>query len=475
MSGSSVIENADRTEASAAPVAASEFAALMSNFEPFERGPALAVGVSGGADSMALCLLADEWAKARGGRIVALTVDHGLRADSGREARQVGKWLRARSIRHRILRWKGPKPKSKVQEKARDARYALLAGWCRPEGVLHLLLAHHREDQAETFLMRLAHASGFDGLASMPALREEADFRILRPFLPIPRARLAATLRSLGQDWIDDPSNADTAFERVRIRTMLQTRADDPDAAGKIAGAAVRIGAARAAFEKATARLLALAAAPHPAGYVWLDPEPLASASFEIRRRALTRCLLAVSGEAYPPRQERLDRLAGDLARPLARGRTLGGCRILPVGRRLLVCRETRGEGERISLNGAGDRSGGSIHWDGRFDIEVRRPRLAKLMGGRKRQPRFTIGRLGNDGWARLVRRAPALRGCDIPAPVRPTLPALWRGSEPIQVPYLSFHEKTVAQPKIVSAQWNPRHAMMGPGFSVAESPADII
>src|SRR5579863_2293243 len=151
------------------PLSDAEFGAALDRLGPFERRPLLAVAVSGGADSLALALLASVWAKARRGRVVALTVDHRLRRESTGEARQVGRWLRRLGIAHEILTWKGPYPQGDVQAAARAARYALLEAWCHTAHCLHLLTAHHREDQVETFWLRLARGSGLDGLAAMPA------------------------------------------------------------------------------------------------------------------------------------------------------------------------------------------------------------------------------------------------------------------------------------------------------------------
>src|SRR5205823_2951019 len=152
----------------------------------FEARPRLAVAVSGGPDSMALLLLADRWARQRGGEAWGLTVDHGLRPESAGEARIVAGWLAARGMAHEILVWSGDKPATGIQEAAREARYALLAGWCRAHGILHLLTAHHREDQAETYLIRRRAGSGVDGLAAMSAVRELPGCRIVRPLLSVP-------------------------------------------------------------------------------------------------------------------------------------------------------------------------------------------------------------------------------------------------------------------------------------------------
>ena len=155
----------------------------MAALGPFEARPDLAVAVSGGADSLALCLFADRWVRARGGRLVALTVDHGLRPGSRQECATLARWLGGRGIEHDILTWKGAKPAAGIQAAAREARYSLLHEACRERGILHLLLAHHAADQAETVLLRAGAGSGFDGLAAMPAVSGLEAPRRLRPLL----------------------------------------------------------------------------------------------------------------------------------------------------------------------------------------------------------------------------------------------------------------------------------------------------
>src|SRR5262249_40875505 len=156
------------------------------------------------------------------------TVDHRLRPESGAEVRRLTDWLSARNIRHEVLVWSGEKPKTGIQEAARIARYRLLADWCRDHGCLHLLTAHHRDDQIETHLIRRRAQRGPDGLAGMSAIRELADCRILRPLLAFPKDRLVAFLNAQGQPFIGDPSNANAAFERSRLR-----RGDISRAAGQ--------------------------------------------------------------------------------------------------------------------------------------------------------------------------------------------------------------------------------------------------
>ncbi|MGE4562142.1 MAG: tRNA lysidine(34) synthetase TilS, partial [Rhodospirillales bacterium] len=176
---------------------------------PYEAAPHLAVAVSGGGDSLALALLVERWCRGRGGRVSALIVNHGLRPEAKEEAACVGGWIEARGIAHWILVWDGPKPISGLQAAARAARYDLMSAWCRTHGVLHLLVGHTREDQAETFLMRLEKGSGPDGLAAMSWVRALPFCRLVRPLLELTRAALRATLAAFGQAWIEDPSNND--------------------------------------------------------------------------------------------------------------------------------------------------------------------------------------------------------------------------------------------------------------------------
>src|SRR5882762_7173586 len=203
---------------SAAPLTVGDLSTALAAIGGFEAQPLIAVAVSGGPDSLALTILADRWARERGGQLAALTIDHRLRPESAEEARILGGWLTSRGIAHHVLVWTDPKPTTGIQEAARAVRYRLLAGWCRAQGCLHLLTAHHREDQAETYLIRKRAGSGIDGLAGMSALRELAGVRLVRPLLAVPKARLTALLETERQPFLSDPSNRNPVFERARLR-----------------------------------------------------------------------------------------------------------------------------------------------------------------------------------------------------------------------------------------------------------------
>jgi tRNA(Ile)-lysidine synthetase-like protein len=146
-----------------------------------------------------------------------VTVDHRLRPESGEEIRRLQGWLSARAIRHEILAWSGAKPAAGIQEAARAARYALLDDWCRAHACLHLLTAHHREDQAETYLLRRRAGSGANGLAGMSAIRELSHCRVVRPLLGVAKTRLVMFLDAERQPFLTDPSNSNPAFARSRL------------------------------------------------------------------------------------------------------------------------------------------------------------------------------------------------------------------------------------------------------------------
>ena len=425
----------ESTDPSAAAIDAAAFDALMAPLGPFEPAPRIAVAVSGGPDSLALCLLADRWARARGGRAFGLTVDHGLRPESGTEAAQVRRWLAARGITHRTLHWPGARPVTGLQEQARAARLALLTGWCRRACVLHLLLGHQREDQAETALQRLTRGSGIDGLAAMAPVRLALEpagggVRLLRPLLPVSRAALIATLARWHQPWIDDPTNRDTRHARPRLAAALARLGAEGLSVSRLAKAAARAAEDRAALDQLCTDLLAACTRPSPAGFVILDLSVLRRAPHALAMRAMGCVVTTVSGSAYPPRQERLERLVHRLLGDDVKAATLGGCRVVPQrDGRVVVCREPSAASEICPLA-----PGESTLWDHRFVVSLE---LSAAAGP------YVVRRLGTDGLAQA--RAMALSSGmslttdGIPAPARPSLPALFDLDGPLAAPHLGF------------------------------------
>ncbi|WP_019644592.1 tRNA lysidine(34) synthetase TilS [Novispirillum itersonii] len=406
-------------------VSDSEFAALMAGLGPFETAPGLAIAVSGGADSLALCLLAHRWAKDRGGSVVGLTVDHGLRPEAAAEARQVGQWLAGFGIRHHALTVTAPPPQSDLQNWARTQRYALLRNWCRSQGVLHLLLAHHRGDQAETLLLRLARGSGVSGLSGMSAVSYLPECRVLRPLLGIPKARLQATLQQQGQPWISDPSNESDRYQRVQMRQAAPQMASLGLTEARLAGTAHTLFGAREVVDALAATLVAETAAILPAGLACLhDWQRWLTKPQEVSCRALSGLLGCLGGHAYPPRAERIRQALTRWGQPM----TLGGCRMVVERGALWIWREDRGI--PVTMLHPGQR----LWWDRRFDLD-----WTEATRGRSALPALTVRPLGAEGVRLLEGRQgmPAL-----PRRALPVLLSLWFDRILVSVPHLGYFMK---------------------------------
>lgn len=266
----------------------------------------------------------------------ALVVDHGLRDGSGAEAARVVGWLATHGIPCRLLAWAGPRPASRIQEAARAARHALLEAACAESGILHLLLAHHADDQRETVLMRGLRRSGPDGLAGMAVIRETGRIRLLRPLLGVAKARLLATLRAHGQPWLEDPSNLAPSFERGRLR-----RAPVPD--GPEPARVAEAGRERAVRERADARLAARALRPDLLdGSVRLDAEELSAVPPDAVLRLLRRAIATIGRRSFPPAPAAVRRLLHALVEGDSGRRSLGGCLITRRPAVLTIGRERR-------------------------------------------------------------------------------------------------------------------------------------
>jgi tRNA(Ile)-lysidine synthase len=398
--------------------------ALIDQAGPYEAAPVVCVGVSGGGDSMALVLLLDSWAKTHNGRVIALTVDHQLRAESAHEARQVSDWLRSRGIEHHTLPWRNPVQGSALQETARAARYELMEQWCHNKGVLHLFLAHNAEDQAETFLMRLDKGSGPDGLSAMSVVSERRYCRLARPLLSISRVELRAYLTDNNQDWIEDPSNLDTKFERIRWRQVMANENLSPHG---FCQSALRYGRARTILDLEVARLAAMAVFVHPAGFIRINRARFNDAPFEIRARVLARTLLAVGGAQYPPRRSKIDTMLAAIKNTEFKGRTLGQCRIDGTSDDLIVTREGRTLPDPISI----DRPG-QIMWDHRFRVSVSIP-------DRENQTRIFLQALGAHSEQQIKNCVDLGHVAGIPYYARLGLPALCDKNGVLSVPHLGF------------------------------------
>jgi tRNA(Ile)-lysidine synthase len=303
------------------PISMTEAKAL---FAGWRDAATLVLAVSGGPDSVALMWLAARWRKgfAKGPRLIAVTIDHGLRKEAAHEAREVKRLARQLDIEHRTLRWTGDKPRQGVPAAARDARYRLLAQAARAARAMHVLTAHTRDDQAETLLMRLLRGSGIAGLSAMARESERDGILLVRPFLDVPKSRLIATLNKAKVGFADDPTNRDIAFTRPRLRALLPLLAAEGGDARGLARLASRLARANEAVEvlaDGAERYLVLANDPSRPGF---DARAFARLPDEIRLRLLRRNLDRVGHEG-PAELGKVEALLATLDRAIVGGRSL--------------------------------------------------------------------------------------------------------------------------------------------------------
>ncbi len=376
-------------------------------FGPFPHAPHLAVALSGGADSMALALLADAWARARGGRITALTVDHGLRAESAAEAQQVAQWMQARGIAHHTLTPPLEHDARNLQESARERRYNALAEWCRDHEVLHCLLGHHAGDQRETIALMTARGDTADGNCGMSAARNYRGVRFLRPLLTLEKETLEDFLRAQEVAWVEDPSNQNPAFARVRIRTELGA---DEAARNTLTQHGTTAAAQRRARDAALANAAMRMVTLHPQGFAELDYAQWHALDATLASQLVADLLTTIGGHSRRPRGHETTRLCEALHRAETRA-TLHGCDITRHKSTVRIARELARCEPAITINGEGQQ-----RWDNRFHVRYALPTNSH----------FTLRALGAEGQKQLGSAA-------LPS----ATPSLWHLDELCFVPHM--------------------------------------
>lgn len=391
---------------------------------------AVGVAVSGGGDSMALLHLIDEWAHARGRMIEVATVDHGLREESAEEAQFVARACSGLGLRHEILEWRGWDGAGNLQAEARTARRRLLAGWAARRGIAAVALGHTLDDQAETVLLRLGRGAGVDGLSAMAARMEALGTIWVRPLLETRRETLRGWLRSIGVDWIEDPSNEDLRFDRVRARRSLGALETLGVTAEGLAETATRMHAAREALDHGASGLAQAAARWGVCGELHLALAPLRAAPRELARRLLRGGLIAASGAEYGPRAEaEAQLLSAMLGFRLGGGRSLHGCLIRPEGPgHAVIAREAAALDPKPAPLALGE-----TVWDGRFLVV------------NEGEEGASIAALGDAGAQRLSELAeeglwrPPAHWDGTPRAAKLTTPALWRDGGLAAAPLAGF------------------------------------
>ena len=368
----------------------------------------LGVAVSGGSDSTALLVLLHEWQQGGGPDLRAVTVDHGLRPEAADEAAHVARVCNDLAIPHDILHWQGWSGRGNLPDAARQARYALLSEWAVSHNLCDVALGHTATDQAETFLMRLTREAGVDGLSAMRHKRVVKGVTFWRPLLDVTRDNLRAMLLAQGMDWVDDPTNEDQTYDRVRARdalTQLDSLGLGVDQLAHVAQNMADVRDTLYHYALKAARDIARI----EAGDVLLDRSGFLKLPPEIARRVMQESLKWVSGEPYGPRGRAL---AGVLAAATqGDDKTLHGCLIRQKGHDLRITREFNAVADQRAALGA--------VWDGRW-----------LLSGPK-DSGLVVAALGKKG----ARQCPERHKTGLPAASLWASPAVWNGADLVAAP----------------------------------------
>lgn len=418
---------------SAAPVGPDEAAQL---FAPLLSFHYVLAAVSGGPDSMGLLHLLAEWRSRLGAAapmIISATIDHQLRSGSATEAEFVARTARALNIPHTIVRWGGPKPASGIPAAARAARYRLLreiAEEAAPCHVSTVVTAHTLDDQAETFLMRLKRGAGVEGLAEMARKRviepgDDCSVMLVRPLLDIPKARLIATLRARGVEWIEDPSNTRLDQERPRMRALLRGIEQEGLTATAIARSAQRLRRAEDAVNYAEAHFSQqLPLRVDREIYAALDAAAFRQGPRLLRERLLARLIQRFGGTTPAPRLSEIEDLAGRLEGGGSFRATLGGAVVSQGARAVRVWREAG----RVTDAPLPLQDGLPQLWDNRFWVSA---------GAVASDETVWVRPLGADSVAALP---PDVRPKAAPARALWALPGFYQGGRLISVPALAYY-----------------------------------
>ncbi len=340
-------------------------------------------------------------------RVAVATVDHGLRAEAAAEAAGVARVCAALGVPHVVLRWQWDGA-GNLQDRARRGRLALLSDWARGAGLAAVALGHTRDDVAETFLMRLARGAGVDGLSAMAARREVAGVMFVRPLLDVSREELRDWLRARGLLWVDDPSNENDRFARVRARRALAGLAAAGVTGESLAAVAAQMAEVRDALD-VQARAAAAQVARIEAGDVVFDAAGFADLRAETRRRLLLAAVLWIGSAEYGPRGADLIRLRDAVAQ--GRSATLAGVRATIARGVVRLGREARAvRGLAVAADAV---------WDGRW----------RVSGGDHKG--LTLQALGDEG----LRCCVDWRATGLPRATLLAAPALWRDGELVAAP----------------------------------------
>jgi tRNA(Ile)-lysidine synthase len=376
----------------------------------------MGVAVSGGGDSIALLHILAAFCAEHDITLFAATVDHGLRPESAQEAETVARFAQSLSVDHTILHWDGWDGTGNLQDYARRARYDLLTSWAKSLDISILTVGHTANDQAETVVMRLSRLGGVDGLAAMPVRRVVNGVTLVRPMLEITRAELRDYLVQNGIDWVEDPSNSDLRYDRIKARQALEILAPLGITVPVLTEVAAQLGQARGALDWYS--FLAARDICHiNEGNIVIELKNFRTLPDEIARRVLVRAVMWISGSRYAPRRKAMADLIASVRSGTAS--TLDGCIVTRKDGALWVCREYKAV---QSL-----RAGIDEDWDQRWQAQ----NLSQGDSTRAGEG-FEVRALGPQG----LDLCPDWKKTNRPRHCVLSSPALWSGNDLISAPH---------------------------------------
>jgi tRNA(Ile)-lysidine synthase len=325
----------------------------------------IAIGVSGGSDSMALTHLAKQWGAEHNVSIYTLTVDHNFRSESADEAKLVSRWMKTLGVEHSIITNTNTQPNSNVMGVAREIRYKLLTDYCHTNDIEHLLIAHHEDDQVETFFLRLERGSGAKGLSCMKEISNQNDITIVRPLLNIKKHELTSYLKQQNIAWVEDPTNQNTDFKRNKLRQCLEEAFNDNDLLNKrIINTIKNMQRSEGALEHAAIQAENRCITWHEQGYASVASDLFKLEHEDTQLRILTTLLKNIRGINEPIRLDKLKILLDAIK---TTGTTLNqqlhGCQLLSHNGSLLCIRELARIPDQVSYKN-------NMLWDNRFEIK---------------------------------------------------------------------------------------------------------
>jgi tRNA(Ile)-lysidine synthase len=381
----------------------------------------IGVAVSGGGDSVALLHLLCRAFATDAVSIHAVTVDHGLRSEAAQEAQEVAALAARLEVSHDILRWDHWDGQGNLQDQARRARYDLLQGWAVEQGIKTIALGHTSDDQAETVLMRLARGAGVSGLSAMSAERSMGEVVLIRPMLTISRADLRTYLGSLGESWVEDPSNQDLRFDRIKAREALQVLEPLGVTQASLSMIADNMAQARAALNwhvyDVAKRITRI-----DEGDIVIPRADFLGLPYETRRRLLVGAVNWINVTEYGPRRAAVEHALSALDSGAAA--SVGGCLVLKHGSSFRICREYNAVRGLISKT--------TEIWDQRWHISG-----PTLVEGEVR----ALGKAG-------LQHCGDWRATGRPMAALLATPAIWVGTRLIAAPLARDEQKWQAKPK---------------------------